>query len=50
MMAATRNYVNLISVDATSAYWTNSLDGTVMKAPLGGGNPTTLASGQNSPK
>lgn len=42
-------YPSLISVDATSAYWTNYMDGTVMKAPLGGGSPTTLAAGQNAP-
>jgi hypothetical protein len=30
-------------------YWTNYNDGTVMKAPLGGGAPTILASGQSGP-
>jgi hypothetical protein len=35
-----------ITVDATSVYWTTS-GGTVMKVPVGGGTPTTLASGQN---
>jgi hypothetical protein len=35
-------------VDATSAYWTN-VGGTVMKVGLGGGTPTTLASGQSGP-
>ena len=38
-----------IAVDATSVYWTNATSGTVMKVPLGGGTPTTLASGQNGP-
>jgi hypothetical protein len=34
-----------IAVDATSVYWTNACDpnGPVMKAPLDGGTPTTLA-------
>jgi hypothetical protein len=37
-------------VDATSIYWTNVADGgTVMKVGLGGGTPTTLASGQGHP-
>jgi hypothetical protein len=36
-------------VDGTSAYWTNSGVGTVLKVPLAGGTPTTLASGQCTP-
>lgn len=36
-------------MDATSVYWTDSSGGTVMKAPLGGGTPTTLAPGQVGP-
>jgi len=35
-----------IAVDATSVYWTNDHDGTVMKIAKGGGTFTTLASGQ----
>lgn len=35
-----------IAVDSTSVYWTNAVDGTVLKAPVGGGTVTTLASGQ----
>jgi hypothetical protein len=38
-------------VDATSVYWTNGVaNGTVMKAPIGGGTPTILVSGQNAPE
>ncbi len=38
-----------IAVDATSVYWTTfSNPGTVMQAPLGGGNPATLASAPGS--
>ena len=42
-------------MDATHVYWTNQgtapnyTDGTVMKVLLGGGTPTTLASGQFNP-
>ncbi len=38
-----------IAVDATSVYWTNSGDGTVMKAPIGGGTPSLLSSGGATP-
>jgi hypothetical protein len=37
-----------IAVDATSVYWANLDDGTVMKVGLGGGTPTTLGSGTGS--
>jgi hypothetical protein len=36
---------NSIAVDATNAYWTSS--STVMKVPLTGGSPVTLATGMN---
>src|SRR5580692_7775036 len=36
-----------IAVDKTNVYWT--APGAVMKVPLGGGTPTTLASGQQFP-
>jgi hypothetical protein len=39
-----------LAVDATSVYWTDSLAGTVNKAPIGGGAITTLASGQSKPR
>jgi hypothetical protein len=35
-----------IAVDATSVYY--SAHGTIMTVPVGGGPPTTLASGQDS--
>ena len=38
-----------IAADATSVYWTNYYDGTVMKVFSAGGTPTTLASGQSRP-
>ena len=31
-------------------YWTSYDDGAVMKVPLAGGTPTTLASGQDHPR
>ena len=40
---------HVFATDAFSVYWTNEVDGTVMKAPLNGGSATTLAAGQNSP-
>ncbi len=45
-----------MAVDSTSVYWVNygsnngTADGTVMKAPLGGGTATQLAGGQISPR
>ena len=35
-----------LAVDGTNLYWTEDLNGTVMKVPLAGGTPTVLASGQ----
>ncbi|HVO26263.1 MAG TPA: hypothetical protein VMW56_21830 [Candidatus Margulisiibacteriota bacterium] len=34
-----------IAVDDTSVYWTEQMEGAVMKLPLTGGTPTTLAAG-----
>ena len=49
-MASAQPTVVGIAVDATSVYWTNLVSsGTVMKAPLGGGSPVTLAFGQDYP-
>jgi hypothetical protein len=41
-----------IAVDGTSVYWTNFgiPTGAVMKVPISGGAPTTLASGQDFPQ
>ena len=36
-----------IAVDRSSAYWTNSYGGSLVKVPLNGGAPVTLAAGQN---
>ncbi len=43
-------------MDGHDVYWTNSgtlanryTDGAVMRVPVGGGTPTLLASGQDSP-
>lgn len=33
--------------DSESVYWASIADGTVMKVPIGGGAPATLAAGQN---
>jgi hypothetical protein len=38
-----------IAVDATSLYWVDSGNGTVLKMPKAGGAVTTLASGQSAP-
>ena len=48
-LASNQGNSNFIAVDATSVYWTNYGDGTVMQVPLGGGAPIVLASGQDSP-
>jgi hypothetical protein len=40
---------SVFATDALSVYWTNGVDGTVMKAPLHGGSATTLVAGQNLP-
>ena len=38
-----------IAIDATHVYWGNAGDGSIMKAPLGGGAATVLAAGQGAP-
>jgi hypothetical protein len=59
-LATGQAYTSSIAVDEINVYWTNRVSfsvqwgyddgvGTVMKLPLGGGTPTTLASGQYWP-
>jgi hypothetical protein len=38
-----------IAVDATSVYWTDLGNGTINKAPIGGGTKTVLATDQGQP-
>jgi hypothetical protein len=38
-----------IALDATNVYWTDANAGTVMKAPLAGGTPATISTGQSQP-
>src|SRR5579863_3694014 len=42
-------YPEWLAVDSRNVYWTTG-PGSVLKVPIGGGSPTTLASGQNSPQ
>jgi hypothetical protein len=39
-----------IAIDATHVYWASSGDGTIHKAPIGGGADTVLVSGQMKPE
>ena len=38
-----------LAIDASHVYWTDTAAGTICQAPLAGGNPVILASGQASP-
>jgi hypothetical protein len=38
------------TMDTDAVYWTNTVEGTVMKAPKAGGAPVTIASGQGVPE
>jgi hypothetical protein len=38
-----------IALDATNVYWTDANAGTVMKAPLAGGTPAMISTGQSQP-
>jgi Domain of unknown function (DUF5050) len=44
-VALSMPHVQQMTVDDDHVYWTDSTDGTVMKAPLGGGAATTLYAG-----
>jgi len=39
-----------IALDAKYLYWTDQFEGSVSRVPLDGGQPTTIASGQDSPQ
>ncbi len=49
VIASKLGYPDGITLDATSVYWTNRGDGTVVSLPKAGGTPTILATGQNNP-
>jgi titin len=36
-----------ITVDSSNVYWTDSVDGTILSVPTGGGSPNTLATNQS---
>lgn len=44
-MAVSMPHVRQMTVDDAYVYWADDTDGTVMKAPLAGGTPTTLHAG-----
>ena len=44
-LACGQNYPEGIAVDSTSVYWTDWGSGNVMKVPVNGGTPVTLATG-----
>lgn len=48
-LASGQGEPNGIAVDATTVYWTSTVDGTVMKIPKSGGTPMMVALGQISP-
>lgn len=45
LIASSQSGPSSVVVDTTSVYWANTYD--LMKAPIGGGAPVTLASVQN---
>ena len=45
LLASGQDGADAVAVDDTNVYWTDHGNGTVMKEPIGGGTPTTLASG-----
>ncbi len=49
LIASGQNGIARLALDATSVYWTATSDGTIMKAPLYGGRPVTLALLQSHP-
>jgi hypothetical protein len=49
LMSGINNKPLGITRDATNIYWTDTGTGAVMKAPIGGGTPTTLATDPDSP-
>lgn len=49
IVASSQSLPRGLAIDATHAYWTNSGDGTIMRAPHDGSEPTQLLSGRPTP-
>mgnify|MGYP003379123021 FL=1 len=48
-LASAQAKPDCLEINATHAFWTCSIDGTVLKVSLDGGDPIVLASGQDKP-
>tara|TARA_R110002096_G_scaffold433887_2_gene653709 strand:- start:15124 stop:16128 length:1005 start_codon:yes stop_codon:yes gene_type:complete len=49
VLATGQGYPTSIALSASHVYWANQVGGTIMRAPLGGGEAEVLASGQQTP-